>query len=198
MIVIKANYGKKYIRFTALIFMLMSLGSCFYDEESPVGLEPAAYLENKSEHGIMVCWNYCFSYYIPDLIARTDTLLPAQYYSSSFEEELDSAAYYNPLLFIVEPGDKSYVECIEYDPLDRLFADLPHDTLSVFVLHADTVRQYSWERICADNNIVVRYDLSKNDVLSFKNHIVPFPPTEAMRDLNMWPPHEEVRKRYEK
>ena len=190
--------NKKLIKIMTLILVSLSLGGCFFDFESPAGLEPAVYLENNSEHGIVVCWNYCYSYYIPDQIIRTDTLLPEQYYSSSFDDELDGPAPHNPLRFIIEPGDKSCVECLETNPLEELYADLPHDTLSVFILHADTVRQCSWEQICADNNIVVRYDLSKKDVLSFKNHVVPFPPTEAMRDMKMWPPYEEVRKRYEK
>ena len=179
-----------------LILVSLSLGGCFYDKESPVGLEPAVYSENNSEHGIVVCWNYCHSYYIPDQIVRTDTLLPAQYYSSSYDFELDGPAPHNPLRFIIEPGDKSCVECLEINPFEELYANLPHDTLSVFVLHADTVRQYSWEQICADNNIVVRYDLSKKDVQRFKNHIVPFPPTEAMRNMKMWPPYEEVISKY--
>ena len=180
-----------------LILVSLSLGGCPMDHGIP-GLEPAVYLENKSEHDIVVCWNYCFSYYIPDQIVRTDTLLPMTYYSSSFDEELDGPTPHNPLRFIIEPGDKSCVVCIETDPLGNLYADLPHDTLSVFVLHADTVRKYSWEEICEDYNIIVRYDLSKADVKSFENYIVPFPPTEAMRNMKMWPPYEEVRKRYEK
>ena len=189
--------NKKHLKILTLILVSLSLGGCPMDYGIP-SPAPAVYLENNSEHGIVVCWNYCFSYYIPDQIIRTDTLLPMQYYSSSFDEELDGPAPHNPLRFIIEPGDKSCVECLEGNPLEELYATLSHDTLSVFVLHVDTVRQYSWEQICADNNIVVRYDLSKEDVLSFKNHIVPFPPTEAMRDMKMWPPYEEIRKRYTK
>ena len=126
------------------------------------GLVPTVYLENNSEHGIVPCWNYQATYYIPDMIVFSDTLLPTQYYDPPRDalpvEEggPDSVAMNNPLLFILEPSEKSYVECFEGDdPLRELFSYLPHDTLSVFVLHADTVRKYSWDEIRNSYNIVV-------------------------------------------
>jgi hypothetical protein len=55
-------------------------------------------------------------------------------------------------------------------------------------------------------HIVVRYDLSYDDIVRFSvaddgyefQFHIPFPPTEAMRDMKMGPPYEEVRERYER
>ena len=194
---------KKSIKIMTLILLTLTLEGCPMDYDIP-SLEPIVYLENNSEHGIVPCWNYRGTYYIPDMIVFSDTLLPTEYYvpprdAIPVEEGgPDSVEMNNPLLFIIEPGEKSYVECIEMDdPLANLFSYLPHDTLSVFVFHADTIRKYSWEEIRDSYNILVRYDLSERDVRSFKNHTIPFPPTGAMRDMKMWPPYEEVMKRYE-
>ena len=194
--------NKKNIGNTALILLSLTLQGCPMGDDIP-GLVPTVYLENNSEHGIVPCWNYQATYYIPDMIVFSDTLLPTQYYDPPRDalpvEEggPDSVAMNNPLLFILEPSEKSYVECFEGDdPLGELFSYLPHDTLSVFVLHADTVRKYSWDEIRNSYNIVVRYDLSEEDVRSFEDNTIPFPPTESMRNMKMWPPYEEVKNKY--
>ena len=81
---------------------------------------------------------------------------------------------------------------IEYDDF---FSVLPQDTLSVFIIHGDTALTKPWKEIKEENNYIVRYDLSYNDFTNL-NGCIPFPPTEAMRDMKMWPPYEEIREIY--
>lgn len=52
-----------------------------------------------------------------------------------------------------------------------------------------------WEGIRDDYDILVRYDLTY-DNLKVLNDTIPFPPTEAMKNMKMWPPYEEVVKKY--
>lgn len=79
---------------------------------------------------------------------------------------------------------------------------LPEGILSVFVMHTDTLLSYPWEQMKANNKYLVRYDLYYEDIIRFSavndgyEFHIPFPPTEAMRDMKMWPPYEEVKKKY--
>lgn len=54
----------------------------------------------------------------------------------------------------------------------RLFKLFPHDTLSVFIFHTDTVSKYKWERIRSENMILKRYDLSYKDLELMNWYIV--------------------------
>ncbi len=44
------------------------------------------------------------------------------------------------------------------------FEELPQDTLSVFIFHADTLKKYSWEEIRDGYKVLKRYDLSLEDL----------------------------------
>ena len=66
------------------------------------------------------------------------------------------------------------------------------DTLSVFVFHIDTLLSHSWKEIRNGYKILVRYDLSAEDLESLKGKIY-YPPTTAMRNIHMFPPYEKVK-----
>ncbi len=66
---------------------------------------------------------------------------------------------------------------------------LPKDTLSVYFFHPDTLKKYPWETIRKDYNILKRYDLSIQDMQMLDYEVV-YPPTEAMKDIKMYPPYE--------
>jgi len=68
---------------------------------------------------------------------------------------------------------------------EELFKQLPSDTLSVFLIHPDTLAKYSWQEIINDYK-VKRYDLSLGD-LERLNFRVPYPPTQQMRGMKMYP-----------
>ena len=160
-------------------------------------ISPAVYMSNNSSHEIVVYWaeKTPFPFEFENTV-YPDTTLPTSYYYFDYDKGQDSVSRYNPLSNIVPIGGSSNVGDWDPNPINYLFSDISY--LSVFVLHADTVRKYSWDEIRDSYNIIVRYDLSKDDVKSFTGYTIPFPPTEAMRDMKMWPPYEEVRKRYEK
>ncbi len=45
-----------------------------------------------------------------------------------------------------------------------LFDAIPSDTISVFILHADTINKYPWEEIRDGYKVLKRYDLSLEDL----------------------------------
>ena len=72
-----------------------------------------------------------------------------------------------------------------------LKANTISDTLSVFVFHIDTLLNHSWKEIRDGYKILVRYDLSAEDLESLRGEIY-YPPTAAMRNVHMFPPYEKV------
>ena len=71
----------------------------------------------------------------------------------------------------------------------------PNDTLRLFIFQDDIVDNYGWEKVHDDYMILVRYDLSKEDIQRL-NTDIHYPPTEEMRDVHMYPPYEEVIANY--
>jgi len=73
---------------------------------------------------------------------------------------------------------------------ENIIKNLPQETLSVFIIHADTLLKYTWQEIRDDYKILSRYDLSLKD-LQMLNFTIPYPPTEAMKNMKMYPPYED-------
>ena len=81
---------------------------------------------------------------------------------------------------------------INVDSISKaLKANTISDTLSVFVFHIDTLLNHSWKEIRDGYKILVRYDLSAEDLESLRGEIY-YPPTAAMRNVHMFPPYEKV------
>ncbi|MBS1748662.1 MAG: hypothetical protein JST63_02035 [Bacteroidetes bacterium] len=53
----------------------------------------------------------------------------------------------------------------------ELFEQLPADTLSLFVFHADTIQKYGWQEIRNEYKILKRIDLSQRDVENMNSTI---------------------------
>jgi hypothetical protein len=81
--------------------------------------------------------------------------------------------------------------------IEEFVFNLPSDTLSVFYFHPDTLSKYSWEVIQNDYKILRRYDLSLEDLIKLKDKydvpVIPYPPTEVMKDMKMYPPYEQQK-----
>ncbi len=54
----------------------------------------------------------------------------------------------------------------------ELFDQLPRDTLSVFIFHADTIAKYTWQEIRSGYKILKRYDLSQEDLKNMNYTII--------------------------
>jgi len=73
---------------------------------------------------------------------------------------------------------------------NALFAMFPTDTMSIFFFDPDTLAKYEWETIRQEYKILVRYDLSHNDLKKL-NWRIYYPPTEEMKDMKMYPSYGE-------
>ena len=69
------------------------------------------------------------------------------------------------------------------------------DTLRLFLFHRDSVDYLGWNKIRDDYMVLVRYDLSQEDIYNLDAEIH-YPPTDAMKDIHMYPPYEEVLEKY--
>lgn len=65
--------------------------------------------------------------------------------------------------------------------------------MCLFLLDKDVVDNVPWETVREDYMILQRYDLSIAD-LEKLNWTIYYPPTEAMKDIYMYPPYEEAVK----
>jgi hypothetical protein len=89
---------------------------------------------------------------------------------------------------------RSYVIDANWEPIEAQIKRYnPSDTLSIYYFHPDTLAKHSWEEIQQGYKILRRYDLSIEDIhlLKNKNDVpeIPYPPTEAMKNMKMYPPY---------
>ena len=57
--------------------------------------------------------------------------------------------------------------------------------LQCFVIHPDTLKRYGYDGVRNGNRVLVRYDLTEDDLLRLPN--LSFPPDESMKDVKMYP-----------
>lgn len=74
-------------------------------------------------------------------------------------------------------------------PWEKVFEGLPSDTLSIFIFHTDTIKNNTWNSIIDEYKVLKRYDLSIEDI-QLLDYEIPYPPTELMKDMRMYPPYE--------
>jgi len=100
---------------------------------------------------------------------------------------LDTTAYTK---FWIAENTKSCVFAVD-KPLHKLC-----DPIHIFVIDNDTMRKNDLSLILERYNIICRYDLSGSDIVAL-NYTIPYPPSPAMKDMKMYPSHEEIIKQEE-
>lgn len=93
----------------------------------------------------------------------------------------------NPVLTKVEPKSKNPETMFKMSSYESGFGK-SFDTLIVFTFDADTLDYYGWDTVCANYKVLQRYDLSLEDLQDLDFRLC-FPPSEAMRNIHMWPPY---------
>ena len=125
-------------------------------------------VENNSDHSIRIYFNddEGFKAIYPDTTI------------TNFEDRLSVEIFSSEKKFVAG-GDATWENIFE--------VSVPNDTLSLFILHSDTLAKYEWQQIIDDYNILKRYDLSLGDLqrLDFK---VTYPPDAGMEGIQMYPP----------
>ena len=122
-----------------------------------------------------------------------DTVLPywqeRDYYKASNSKQHEST------LVPFSPGEQGMVDFVNGRRRDYLNHMLPYDTLSVFIVHDDTLDKYGYDDVRQNNRLLVRYDLSIDEVVNL-NYTFEYPPTRAMTDMKMWPAYGQVISNY--
>ena len=129
-----------------------------------------------------------------------DTLLPERFYQV-FIFDNPKKGEQTDTLGTIHPGTWRVDYCSYWGRTNPRFqrkyfeTDFPKGYYSVFFLSFETYLEKGWEGIRDDYDILVRYDLTY-DNLKALNDTIPFPPSEAMNNMKMWPSYEEVIKKY--
>jgi len=80
------------------------------------------------------------------------------------------------------------------ESMDYFYSDAIKDpwtnTVCLFILDADTIKSYSWEEIQDGYKVLQRYDISPENIKALK-YKIPYPPSEAMKNMKMYPPYGE-------
>ena len=112
----------------------------------------------------------------------------------------DNKCYPDTSIFFDSPNGHTQPNSYSITTLHRELVDIireriPSDTLSIFYFHPDTLQKYTWEEIRQGYKVLRRYDLSIEDIQKLKNKNgvpeIPYPPTEVMKDMKMYPPYKE-------
>lgn len=93
-------------------------------------------------------------------------------------------------------GKKSGQNDLGLGTIDVLFEEWGCDTVSFFLFEKTVVDNNSWEDIVEHYLILQRYDFTINDLIKLKCQIY-YPPIEEMSGIHMYPPYEEVTKKYQ-
>lgn len=160
--------------FICLFTSVLVFSSCETGEPGVVGL----LLYNNSGNNV-ACFvadglNSGFSY--------PDTLLPFRL---------------NPFCMKESIKDEAYVWSWK-SRFNRMLETTSHNVLSVYIFSQDDINHMGWEEIANANNYLVRYDLTLKDLrlLQDEQHdgdiILYYPPSEAMKKVNMWPSYEQI------
>ncbi|QEC53039.1 hypothetical protein EDD80_1041 [Anseongella ginsenosidimutans] len=98
---------------------------------------------------------------------------------SDFEERLSAEIIANNREVVIPGSEASWKSTFE--------VSVPHDTVSLFIFHADTLTKFPWQTIREDYKILRRYDLSLEDLITLEFK-VPYPPSPKMKNMKMFPP----------
>lgn len=123
-----------------------------------------------------------------------DTLLPTSYYENM---DVNECIVSSDSGIIIKPGSLYPLLPYSYPKISerRFNRHFRSGIYSIFIFDAETAQEKNWEDIRKDYDILVRYDLTFDDLKALKDTI-PFPPTEEMKDMQMYPPYGEVVKKY--
>ena len=137
------------------------------------------YIENSASHAIgFYAGAYTPAY--PQYL-YPDTLWPgSEYWETISDNVLNLPQGGRRVLFSSRSGVNMNI--------DAFYDWLPRDTVSIYVFHTDTLRKYGWDGVREEYRVLQRYDLGWLDMKILNNN-VPYPPTDTMKTMKMYPPY---------
>ena len=151
-------------------FILIELSVCFCLGQCHFSMEEVTYpwyVQNNASYSIGTY--FAFGCYDFSLTAYPDTTIQ--------QDSVMAMVTFNKKLEVWRSPNR-----------EKLIKSLPSDTLSIFIFHVDILNRYTWEDIRQNYRILKRYDLSLKDLQKL-DYTVPYPPTEMMKDMKMYPPY---------
>ena len=155
----------KKLSYLLLLFLTLTLlsGSCD-DEKDRYKLR----INNLSDKPVYVAWTTCY----PDTSLYT----------------------------VVDPTPNVHIKRVEAITLHRsiyrnaskglFYLEGKIEKLSVFIFDAETLETTPWDTVQSKSLVLQRYDLTLEELERLK-WIIPYPPTSAMKDFEMYPRYIE-------
>ena len=149
-----------------LIYTVLSITWLIF-VSSKCSMEPETYpisVYNYTDHYINVLLSLGEPLY-------PDTLLPDRNYDLNVPVKPNLGRHYSQTL-----------------PYKKFVKQYNSDTIIIFIFHTDTLSKYTWDEIRGGRKILKRYDVSWQELEKLNGRIA-YPPTEAMKDMKMYPPY---------
>ena len=159
----------KQLLFSSILFLtLVVCPSC-----DPMLAE--LYLTNNAEHAIStyVADGWCSGFSYPT------TTLPSK--SNLNEYCLTESILGNACIFAKDIWNKK-----------DFLNSTQQGILSIYIFDQRIVDAEGWDSVLANNEYIVRYDLTQRDLDALHFQLF-YPPSESMRDIQMFPPYEEIK-----
>lgn len=138
-------------------------------------------LESRTPIEIKNKSDFVISFYLP-LIGMQEGIYP----DTSLTFEKTNVGY------ATKPGNIAHAG-ISNISIEDWVHSFPKDTVSIYIFSQDTLNKYTWQEIQQNYSIQQRYDLSLYDFNTLTNEygipVIPYPPTEAMKNMRMYPPY---------
>ena len=165
-----------------LVTILSSFVTCYTDWEYGDKYD-YYYVFNRSSD--TVCAYFAWGNNAVSPYSYPDTILPK------------NEKTYKEAIFEVKPNGftRFFSHMIPYKKHieEAIMEKVNSDTLSVFFISKDSINKYGYDVVARDYNILVRYDLSVEDLKQVNCNIV-YPPLPEMKDIKMYPPYATFRK----
>lgn len=156
------------MKFTFLLPILFLLTVCAQCEELAMDRDQPLIVHNQSTQPIRVLLNDSKDYNA----LYPDTSI------SQFKERLTPEILPEEKAAVSGSGEASWDNVWE--------GTVPNDTLSMFFFHSDTIDAYHWDTIRKEYKVLLRYDLSLQD-LKKRNFVIEYPYDTARGELKTWP-----------
>lgn len=84
------------------------------------------------------------------------------------------------------PKGTSYVLAVHAKSWKEVYNWHNRDTLCLFLIDTDTISKYGWDKVRDEYKVLIRYDLSLQDLKKL-NYKIYYPPSPEMQKMRMYP-----------
>ena len=83
------------------------------------------------------------------------------------------------------------IYCAMSGTYDRMLQSSQSGVFSIYIFDQGVVNEQGWDIILSENNYLIRYDVTADNLNNLKGNLS-YPPTAEMSSIHMYPPYNEL------